>query len=393
MQPSTTQSIAVGQLPDASIEDYDDDFTNCGSGIFNMNIYDESTTDLTNALYEIDWGDGSPLLLQASLPSPTNHSYTTQGYFDLVLTVTGQNGCSSTETYEVYNGSNPAVGLGNPGGTVSLCIPHILNFPISGAAANPPGTTYTITTNTGNPPVTLTHPPPTNYIHEFTTSSCGATDAVTPNTFKVSIRAENPCGFSDATVEPITTSIRPEANFDISPPDTIVCTNTIVNFTNTTIAGVSVDGFGVCDSTTKVNWVITPNSGWTIQSGSLGSSPPTNVPSTWGSNSLDVSFSQEGVYSISMVAGNDCGNDTITKYVCIQAPPVPDFNANPLTGCAPLVVNFTDASSDPPLCGPLQRNWTVSQLSSTCIADSNNDFDFVSGTNSSSINPIIGLPL
>ncbi|MDC0303878.1 PKD domain-containing protein, partial [Flavobacteriales bacterium] len=395
---SSTQTISVGQLPDASIWDYtspDGPFNNCGSGSFDLFIDNESSTIATNLLYEIDWGDGSSVFSQATLPlfGTTPHSYSNQGYFDLVLTVTGQNGCSSTESYEVYNGSNPSVGLFTPGNSTERCLPFDITFDIIAGVNNPPGTVYTITTNDGSSPITYTHPPPAEYVHSFVDHSCGASGAIVPNAYYVTIEAETPCGVSYGTVEPITTAIPPEADFEISP-DTIACINTTLNFTNTTIGGVWVDGVGVCDTTAKLNWLISPNSGWVVQSGALGSSSPNNNPNSWGSNSLDVSFSEEGVYSISLVVGRDiipeaCGRDTVTKYVCIQAPPVPDFIATPLTGCAPLVVDFTDASSPPPICGEEERNWAVSQTSSTCVADSTNNFVFISGTNAASLNPVI----
>ena len=73
----------------------------------------------------------------------------------------------------------------------------------------------------------------------------------------------------------------------------------------------------------------------------------------------------------------------------MQSPPTPSFIATPLTGCSPLVVNFTDNSSGTNQCGKITRLWTVTQTGSTCIQDSINDFAFSSGTNSASLNPVI----
>jgi PKD repeat protein len=390
---STSQVITVKQRPDASISDFTSDvaFTNCGNTDFDLIIDNTSTTTATNSLYQINWGDGSPVFSTANLPSTgTTHTYTSQGYFTLTLTVTGLNGCISTKTYSVYNGGNPAVGLGNPGATVELCLPFSLTFPITGTSSNPAGTTYTITTNTGAPSVTYSHPPPASYTHVFNTTSCGATGANTPNSFYVRIKVENPCGFSESTVSPITTASKPVALFSVSP-DSIACVNSLVTFTNLTTPSILVTNNGVCDGTTKINWLISPGTGWAVSTGTLGNaSPNINNPATWGSNALGVTFSVPGQYVITLItAGKKCGNDTLRKTICIQGPPAPSFTATPLIGCTPLVSNFTNTSTGVPTCGPTIRLWVVTKTSSNCIADSTSDYTFISGTNSSSVNPVI----
>ena len=384
-----TKVVTVLQIPDASLSDYEDNtpFVNCGGSNFLLTVNNSSSTESTNANYKINWGNGNPNYNSSNFAS-TTQNYTSQGYFTIVNTVTGQNGCVNSKNYLVFNGSNPSIGFSNPGGTVNLCVPHSLTFPITNTAGNPPGTIYTITTNTGDPAVTYSHPPPSDYTHVFTTSSCGKTGATTPNSFYVRIKAENPCGFSQSTIEPITTSIKPIANFSISP-DTIDCINTVVTFTNTSIAGVTVDNFGVCSTTTLNNWVVSPSNGWNISNGSLGNQNPSNNPNTWGSNSLGVTFTTAGTYSISMIVRNPCGNDTIIKQVCIQSPPTTSFTVTPITGCSPLVVNFTNTSTNISNCGTITRLWTVTKTGATCIADSTSDYRFISGTNSSSENPII----
>jgi hypothetical protein len=294
---TSTQTVNVKQKPDATIADYTSSvpFTNCGGSSFNLVIDNVSTTISTNTLYQINWGDGSPIYSNANLPlTGTTHTYSTQGYFTLTLTVTGQNGCVSTKTYSVFNGTNPAVPFSNPGASIEECLPFVFSIP-SLVSNNPPGTIYIVTKNDGTPNDTLNHPPPPFYTHIFTKSSCGAIGGTTPNTFFVRIRAQNPCGFSDLTIEPITTVQKPIANFSISP-DTIDCINNVVTFTNTSQSAVSVNNFGVCDTTTKRSWIITPATGWSVSSGNLGQLPATLNPSTWGSNVLGVIFNTVGQY-------------------------------------------------------------------------------------------------
>ena len=388
---SSTAIVQVKQKPIASIANFaPKPFTNCGGGA-TFNLVVDNTSSTTNSNYNISWGDNTANYNSPVAPNALGHQYNALGYFTLTLTVTGQNGCIATKTYSVFNGSNPAVSFGNPGSTVELCTPYSLSFPISGTTNNPPGTIYIITKNDGTPNDTLNHPPPTNYIHNFTNTSCGATGGIDPNTFFVRIKAQNPCGSSTATIEPITTNQIPVANFTISP-DTIVCINTTVTFSNKSQDGATVDNNGVCDTTTANNWSISPTTGWTLVSSTLGTNPlnPYN-PTTWGSNNLLAQFNVAGVYQIKLrVQGtNTCGYDSIVKTICVQTPPTLSFIATPLTGCSPLIVNFTNTSTGLNQCGPITRLWTVTKTSFTCQADSINDYVFISGTNSTSNNPVI----
>ncbi len=386
---TTTRTVTKKQLPDASLADFTSStpFTNCGSATFSLVVDNISTTKTTNSSYTINWGDGSPNYSNANLPNTgTSHTYTSLGYFNLVLTVTGQNGCVSSKTYSIYNGSNPAVPFTNPGSSVNQCVPFNFSIP-STTNSNPPGTVYTFTKNDNTPIETFQHPPPTSYSHVFTNSSCGATGGITPNTYYVIVRAQNPCGFSDLTIQPITTSKKPIANFSISP-DTLACVNTSITFANTSTNGVTVNNSGVCDTRTQSNWIISPATGWAT-SGSLGDATPTFNPATWGSTNLNVTFTTAGRYSISMIVRNTCGNDTITKTVCIQAPPVPSFTANSTTFCAPQSITINNTSTGLPICGSVSRLWNVTKASSTCSGDSTSDFSYTTSTNSSSLNPVI----
>ena len=89
---SATNSINILPLPDASIWDYTspNPFTGCsGSGSpFDLYVDNTSSTTNTNTNYTIDWGDGSPFYDSSALAQyNTLHSYNTQGYFSLVLTL------------------------------------------------------------------------------------------------------------------------------------------------------------------------------------------------------------------------------------------------------------------------------------------------------------------
>jgi PKD repeat protein len=392
---SGSTTIQVKRKPEAVLVDLVNtpQFVSCNGGTFALSVADGVTNTYSN--YVINWGDGTPNYTSTTPPpiSPgVNHNYTTLGYNNLTYTVTNSNGCSTTNTYSVFNGGNPQVGLANPGGTTGLCTPATLTFPITNVSNNPPGTIYIVTINDGSPPDTITqYPPPANYVHQFSNTSCGFTSPGYPNSFYVRIEAVNPCSSSSATVEPITTNSIPDASFTITP-DTVVCVNTTVTFTNTSTGGALVNAQNQCDSTKIINWIITPNSGYTITTGSLGNNPPiVNLPATWGSNTFSAQFTTPGIYSIKLIVRtkNNCGYDSIIKTVCIQSPPTPSFTATPLNGCSPLVVNFTNTSTGLNQCGTITRLWTVTKTSSTCTADSTNDYVYTSGSTSGSNNPII----
>lgn len=392
---STSQNISIKQQPDAAIVDVANtqEYTNCGGGNLDVEIVSTSTTQSTNTNYTINWGDGSALYSGSTIPSTppgVTHSYSGSGYFTITETVTS-NGCSASNTYSAFNGTNPSGSLGNPGGTTGLCSPASLSFPINGAGGNTPGTLYIITVNDGTAPDTFSQPPPPSFSHIFNLSSCGYTTPSYTNSFYVKMQAINQCNSSTIIVDPITINSKPQANFTISP-DTVVCINTNVTFTNSSIGGALVNNSNVCDSTNILNWVISPSTGYTIVSGQLGSNPPTvALTSTWGSSPLTVNFTSPGVYSIKLKirSKSACGTDSIVKTVCVLSPPTPQFNLSSTISCAPFIVTPNNTSVIPSGCSPTSIAWTVSKTSTPCPGDSAVDFRFISGTTLQSLTPTI----
>lgn len=59
-------------------------------------------------------------------------------------------------------------------------------------------------------------------------------------------------------------------------------------------------------------------------------------------------YDDPGEYTVSLTVQNSCGQDTETKvdHIAVPGPPIADFSATPLSGCAPLTVDFTDLSDD-----------------------------------------------
>lgn len=61
-------------------------------------------------------------------------------------------------------------------------------------------------------------------------------------------------------------------------------------------------------------------------------------------------YQNGGLYSVSLIASNDCGSDTLTKtdFITVYSQPDADFSADPDSGCQPLNVQFTDLSTNIP---------------------------------------------
>ncbi len=79
------------------------------------------------------------------------------------------------------------------------------------------------------------------------------------------------------------------------------------------------------------------------------------TPATSTERNPVVTFSNPGVYTVTLVASNSAGNDATIQegYVTVNStdqnvPPIANFTANQTTGQAPLTVNFTDQSTNSP---------------------------------------------
>ncbi len=59
-------------------------------------------------------------------------------------------------------------------------------------------------------------------------------------------------------------------------------------------------------------------------------------------------YSESGFYDVVFTVFNDCGEQTTTRTIQIILPPSADFSGDVISGCAPLVVEFTDNSTNLP---------------------------------------------
>ncbi|WP_432670630.1 PKD domain-containing protein [Flavobacterium sp. SM2513] len=359
-------------------------FKICGNQPFEFEFFNASTTSATNTSYTISWGDSSPNFTGTNWSSLT-HTYQV-GIWNLVYTITAQNGCNVTKTYKVFVGDNPAVGLENPGNT-DICISSPLTFPITGTDNNPPGTIYTVSFNDGSPSVSFNHPPPASVTHTFLSTSCGtsslAGSTTYQNSFFASIQASNPCDQSSASVVPIRVSTPPISNFTI--PANPICVSSQICFTNTSLDGQTSTSTGCSDA--KMVWIILPSTGFTLGSGSLGNDFGNTNINAWssGTDVICPIFSVAGTYTITLKIGTKCGIDIKTKTICVQPQLVPNFTLSTISGCGPLAVTTTNTTSLTNLCETPTYNWIVNYSSGNCGTTSG--ITYTNGTSATSATP------
>ena len=310
-------------------------------------INNTSPSPGNNTGYTINWGDNTAVQSFTNttfdINIPVMHDYTGLGYKTITLTATSANGCTATNTYQFFNGSNPSIGMANPGGTTGLCAPATISFPLTNYQNNPPGTTYTFYLNglvVGNFDQNTIQ---NNFTYSFTQSSCGKTP-LTPgyqNAFELTVDAVNPCGKSSATVVPITLSTAPNPAIGVQAPIN-QCPNEVFVFTNasTNIHEINTQT-QLCNDTLSANWMITPgtiNVDWAIVSGGL-----------FNFNKIKVKFLKPGTYTVKMTINPQpfCGPAVTSTTVTILEPPTAIANtqsSNP-NGCAPLTVDFNNQST------------------------------------------------
>jgi PKD repeat protein len=241
-----------------------------------------SSANATSYLWE--FGDG-----QTSTQLNPIHTYSVDGFYDVKLTAYNVCGSNSFQF------------------TIPVFVLPTANFtadPTSGCAALEVDFTSQSSANSlfynwvfpGGVPSTSTEQNPTVLY-------------ANPGVYNVSLTVTNPAGNNTATkTNYITVSTIPIPNF------TAAVNGATVTFTNST----------------------TGASSYTWNFGDGQTSTQTNPTHTYTSN---------GTFTVTLTANNACGPGTITKTVTIAVAPTANFSASPLSGCANLVVNFTNTSS------------------------------------------------
>jgi gliding motility-associated-like protein len=332
---SIQKIITIDELPDAALTDNNifSPFSFCDGDTYTLVVENASTTTSENANYQIDWGDGSMLFTAGSSFTTTNHTYTGQGGYSIVLTVTGTNGCTSTFTQEFYMGGNPAVGISIPS-LGNICNSTEVAVNMENWGGNSPGTIYIITSNSSpNPLFTFVHPPPAVVNINFSNSSCGFTSiGGFSDAFHVTVEAINPCGNASATAEPVRVSSPPMAAIQATPP-TNSCPDEMFEFCDVSIgANYYISSLGECSEAVIRTWTISPNT-FSL----LGS--------TLSDSCLMVSFDVPNTYQLCLEVSNPCDTSSICETVVIAETPIANAQVNSTAGdCAPKTITFDNLS-------------------------------------------------
>ncbi|MEO5893911.1 MAG: PKD domain-containing protein [Ferruginibacter sp.] len=404
---SVTRQVTIKKTPDAAIGNADAGVTfiqqnstfkvctNIPSYIFKFT--NQSATLADNVTYTITWGDGTPDSVFTSWPvaSIIQHSYTI-GSKNLVVKVTGPDGCVGIKSYTVFLGTNPAGGFNSPGNS-DICAPDSLPFILSGYQNNSPGTIYRITINDGTPPQIFTHPPPDSVSHYFTYSSCGTVSSNGTiefnNSFNATLNIENPCALTSVSVIPIYVSSKPKASISVSPSNT-VCTNSSVFIQSSSIYGGVVtstgNGNSTCSNSGKQVWTISPATGYTLTSGSLGTlngSSANGFLWTSGTSVLTANFTTPGIYTLKLYIFNErCGLDSTTQTICVRNPPQASFTMSSKSACltgSTVITNTSPAG----LCLGDTYEWSVTYRDQLGCGSAGNNYSFINGTSATSTNP------
>jgi PKD repeat protein len=363
-QTSTTQIISVKNRPNAALADSNifSPFNNCGNATVSNPAYyialqNTSSTQASNTNYNLNWGDGSAVVNSATF-TQISHTYASLGLYNVVLIVTGSNGCTDTMKQKIVNQTNPSVGLTGPGAT-SGCAPQSFTFTLTPDNNNINFTTYTFYFGDNSPSITMSPPipSPATVTHVFSTTSCGQPG----NQFTVKVTAHNDCDSTTATVNNIKISAKPLALFTASPNPG--CVNVPITFSNTTTAGCFITG-----GTTNANASYT----WNFGDGT----PNVVTPSSAGQSHA---YPATGSYTVTLSAANPCGSSTYSLIERIIGPPVALFTHTP-PACAPVTIHTTNLSTT----DSLTYNWQAIPAAGwvfsggTTAQSTNAQFDFTS---------------
>ncbi len=319
---SKMQVFTAKDIPNISISgaDADGDLRNCllpGDPTTSEMVTFSNTT--TNGVsYVWDFGDGTGPVTTNSLAA-LPHTYTARGTYTVTMTATHANGCTATTSttviFENFVAAAIALAFNNYGG----CAPYTINT-LTNSSVN--ASSYTWNFGDGTPTITTSSDFPP--IHTYTIAGL----------YTISLTAANSCNSSNVTINPITITTGPNANFTNSIADlgNLGCVPQNVAFTNTSTGASPANNYQ-----------------WNMGNGNVYSNvinPPIQT------------YATTGVYTITLIAKNTCGSDTTTTNLTIDSIPLVDIVSTPTDGCSPLIVSTANNSSG----AAITYTWTVDSV-------------------------------
>ncbi|RBN50629.1 PKD domain-containing protein [Flavobacterium psychrolimnae] len=375
---SIAKVISVKQKPDLKFVNLNAPsgssapFEKCGDNNsdlkYTINVGNNSTSISCITSYTVDWGDGS---VETNVTFPRTHTYMKLGSFNMIVTGIGSNSCNNSIIYIVKNSNNPIGALIAPGNTTNLCLPVApMEFAIGSWALNPSDTKYQVNYgdgtiknytqvqlesspyyNAANPSASQNFPIP----HTFTRFNC-------PSGNTVGLTISTSCGSTYLTAGPIIILDVPTISFNVN---SIVCANTSVYFSNSTVAGYTND----CSTFNVYTWDFGD-----------GSAPSRDV------NPTHI-YALPGKYKITLSAETPCGKGTsFSRWVCVEPVLQPRFTYG--NACASSNVQITNTTDTSLSCGAESYYWEIVNYFEGFCGKGTGQWNFTNGTGPSSKNPV-----
>ncbi len=271
------------------------DSLGCSGQVFQFTDLSTASANITSWLW--DFGDSNT----STLKNPS-HTYASEGFYTVTLTVVDVNGCTETLTRNNY---------------IRLTRP-IAAFTQNRTTACPGVNIRFTDLSTPDHPIvdwqwefgdggTSTDQNPTHYYS-------------TPGFYDVTLIVTNVQGCTDTLVKPNLIHILTPPTAAITPLDISGCPGFTADFKDVSTAG---DG-------TLVNWT------WDFGNGKYGT----------GTDPAPVTYANPGTYAVQMIVVDDMGcRDTATTTATALNPPSVDFVADRRVSCAPATINFTDLTT------------------------------------------------
>jgi PKD repeat protein len=316
----------------------------CSPLIYNgaSTVVTSPTSPITSYLWSVTNVQGAVIpagtgwsLTQGTLTSPQpNFSFTIAGTYVVHLLVTNSCGSTPAQTtvvvvtppdvsFTTTDGCSPInispVVIVNNGGGTGLAYQWTI---LQNGAAVLPGAAYTYLNSTNS----------TSAQPQFYFSQAG--------TYTIQLSAANQCGPPDIATNTVVIQSRPTVALS-APNNTQICAPVSYNPTATINNGGS--------AITSYQWLVTPNSGYTVTSGSM-SGPQ-----------AAFQFTVAGTYTVSLTVSNACGQETTQQEITVNTPPSVALGTD-ASGCAPYVYAFSGANSPVVNTGGSTPNylWSVS---------------------------------
>ncbi|MFO8088004.1 MAG: PKD domain-containing protein [Bacteroidales bacterium] len=284
-----SKSIVVHDLPDV---DFTVDSILCLNSSINIS---NNSSNASTFLW--DMGDNS----QYSVASP-NHSYSSTGYYTITLAATSNHGCvdSTKQTTQIIDVPTADFTFAPDSGCAPLNVQYnnlssgnYLNYQwdlgngITSQSSSPPQNSYS-----GNP--------------------------IKDTSYMITLNVSNKCG-SDTRQDSVLVKINPEASFGMSA--NYGCSPLNIQFANNSTGSPLAYSWDFGDGATAT-----------------GTNP--------GTHTFQYHGSTDTTYYVTLIAYNNCGQDTFTSPITVRPQSVDAFFTPSISsGCAPLSIDFSNYST------------------------------------------------